>query len=970
MRIVPAQTKTVVPALLVRITVVFALVGSMISFTINTANASMPSNGYYGCNSGIKNTDNNLPEDFDPVNDSALTPEGHYVIFDGSLVLGSSCGGDVVVSTEAGTIQASAFNNNAWITSIFIPSNTRVNPVADDNYAQLRAFAGTDRLTTFYYCGEWPIANTGLDVEEKTWITCPSAPTMIQAFNVGNTYIKFRPSSSDGGSPTVTYTVTAYPLGGDAFEANVGIVYNDSDGLSDITQYEILGLLPEATYTFSISANNGYFDSNDSSRSVSMRTPPGDGWYLCSTGVYNEDQVNHPRSYLIDLGAVVANLNCDGAVIIRPGVIGIDEGFIESSITSVSIPESVQYLYKAFQDSTQLSQVTFLGNSQLEYLGDNSFEGTGLSTINIPTAVETIGEYAFLNATHLASVNFSNNSQLDFIDYGAFKGTVLNSITIPAGVSRIERGAFVGTASLSNIEVNNANEDFRSVNGVLFRLDEDDLYELYKYPEAKLGSSYTIPDGLESISTDAFANTDLSFVNIPSTVYFIWADAFIGTDLVSYNFCSETDLTLTWLSPEERVCYTNWRTPLSAITNGPKVGETVYASAFERELPRTLYKDENDYRANTTDYPTPEEYVYRITKQPNVPATSVDHQPYDAYESLTIAEQSNWYTEIESISGYAYQFSWKAFMCVPQSGSELTKPNELSLSYVSREDGLLSDGSFDGAHNSMFTQAATDWHQNLNLGQTLRSAVGFLPPDFVDTYTRSFLGDLDPAWHSLIWGLLDINASCGPGKELKALTITDATGSPVMTKSFDIPAQLNVEISGDNVQVSSVGVTIGVTGTASRNYFNAALWGLTTISDGTSTTPPTQEPTEPPTTPPTTTQTPTASAAISPVLTNKSIKLKASFSERSSKLSAKEKKKLLRVVASMGSKVTGGKVVGYVQLDGNTSNDRKLSTARARAVAKFLADNGIKVRLVTKGKGALNNKESSRRANITLRYVE
>lgn len=126
----------------------------------------------------------------------------------------------------------------------------------------------------------------------------------------------------------------------------------------------------------------------------------------------------------------------------------------------------------------------------------------------------------------------------------------------------------------------------------------------------------------------------------------------------------------------------------------------------------------------------------------------------------------------------------------------------------------------------------------------------------------------------------------------------------------------------------------------------------------------------PPTTPPSTTQAPATSAAISPVLTNKSMKLKVSFSERSSRLSAKEKKKLLRVVANVGSKVTGGKVIGYVQLDGNSSNDRKLSTARARAVSKFLADNGIKVRIVTKGKGALNNKESSRRANITLRYAE
>jgi hypothetical protein len=482
MRNAPAKSKLVVMALLVRLSVVFALVSSMISFTITPASASMSGDGYYNCNTGVWQSP--VIEDFDITRDQALTPEGTYLVWDGSLWLGFSCGGDVVVSPEASSIQASAFNGNQIITSIRIPANTRVNQVPDDTFADRRAFAGTTDPFTVYYCGEWSLANTG--IEGKIWVTCPSAPTIKVTFNAGLTYIEFRPSSSDGGSPTMTYTVTAYPVGGVAFDATVGRSFNLNDG-AEYTQYEILGLQSETKYTFSISANNGHFDSNDSERSIEVTTAPEVGWYLCATGEVTPDQDAHPLSYRINNEAtVVENNGCSGAVVIRPGVFAIVQGFKDSLITSVTIPESVRYLYNAFQDSIQLSQVTFLGVSRLTDIDLSSFEGTNLSSIIIPSSVEYIGEYAFRDATQLVNVNFAENSQLDFIDYGAFKDTSLSAITIPQMVSGIDRNAFMDTASLTTIEVAAANETFRSVDGVLFRVDEDALYELYKYPQAKL----------------------------------------------------------------------------------------------------------------------------------------------------------------------------------------------------------------------------------------------------------------------------------------------------------------------------------------------------------------------------------------------------------------------------------------------------------------------------------------------------
>jgi hypothetical protein len=245
--------------------------------------------------------------------------------------------------------------------------------------------------------------------------------------------------------------------------------------------------------------------------------------------------------------------------------------------------------------------------------------------------------------------------------------------------------------------------------------------------------------------------------------------------------------------------YRNWKTPLSAITNGPKVGETVYASAFERELPRSLFKEDvvedndyifDDYQTNIDYFPTPEEYVYRITKTPNDPATSVDHQPHVAYESLTSEEQSDWY-DYGGFGGTDYRFSWHAFMCVsyPNDIPVATKPTGLTYSYASREDGILSDGSLNAAHNLMFKNAAQDWiSRGEGSVQTALSVVGSKHNDA--NYTQAFLGESDGVWHSYVWGLLEISASCGAGETFKALRIAEDQNSPITTKNFAITETL------------------------------------------------------------------------------------------------------------------------------------------------------------------------------------
>jgi LPXTG-motif cell wall-anchored protein len=269
-------------------------------------------------------------------------------------------------------------------------------------------------------------------------------------------------------------------------------------------------------------------------------------------------------------------------------------------------------------------------------------------------------------------------------------------------------------------------------------------------------------------------------------------------------------------------------------------GETIYATAFERPLSRNLFKPDElngNYFTDVANYPTPEEYVYRITRTPNVEATSVDHQSNDGYEMLSATAQQDWYSEISPTTPYL--FSWKAFMCVGSGAPSI--PTQLSSRYASREDGIRPNSSFSSYHNDRFRDAATAWISAAS--PSTRTLVG--PTISVGGgYTEALLGDPDSnGYWSKALGILDVTSSCGVGKTLEALTIVDSGDNPITTKAFVIPSQLRLDVPGTNVLVDSTGITIGVTGGLAAPEFHAALWGLTTVFDSTT---PTPTPTTPP----------------------------------------------------------------------------------------------------------------------------
>ena len=126
---------------------------------------------------------------------------------------------------------------------------------------------------------------------------------------------------------------------------------------------------------------------------------------------------------------------------------------------------------------------------------------SSIKTVNIGNGVTTIGDFAF------------------FACYN------LTSCSIPDSVTTIGNCAFAYCESLTNITVDANNKYYSSDSyGVLFNKDKTTLIQ---YPIGNTGTSYTIPDSVTTIYTDAFLHsTTLTSVTIPDSVTTIGNSAF------------------------------------------------------------------------------------------------------------------------------------------------------------------------------------------------------------------------------------------------------------------------------------------------------------------------------------------------------------------------------------------------------------------------------------------------------------
>ena len=236
------------------------------------------------------------------------------------------------------------------------------------------------------------------------------------------------------------------------------------------------------------------------------------------------------------------NLKSLEEVVIGSGITEIAENMFGScsNLTSVDLGAVEIIGEYAFYGCSALESIDLGG---VEEIGDMAFGNcSSLDAIDLSSAI-VIGAGAFgMDGTPgVESVVFG--SALEEIGVSAFEGTALSSVNIPARVSTIGFAAFSYTSDLSEITVDAGNRYFFLEDGVLYK-NINNGYELVVYPMALASSSDTYTVKEDTVRIEAYAFAGLKDKNVfkkvvfPYTVVTIGDGAFYESGITEYTFNS------------------------------------------------------------------------------------------------------------------------------------------------------------------------------------------------------------------------------------------------------------------------------------------------------------------------------------------------------------------------------------------------------------------------------------------------
>ena len=178
----------------------------------------------------------------------------------------------------------------------------------------------------------------------------------------------------------------------------------------------------------------------------------------------------------------------------------IGSGFIQyenvaNSIKKITLPETI----------TDLDEFAF---SRCHSLTD----------INLPNGITAISDYVFYNNYSLEKLDLPDN--LVSIGYYSFINCrSLKEFDIPSSLTDVWDNFTAGCESLECFKIagdpNGSSDSFKCVDGVLFNAKGN---KLVRYPAAKEGTAYVIPEGTEELGSQAFSDSYIIEVTLPSTM--------------------------------------------------------------------------------------------------------------------------------------------------------------------------------------------------------------------------------------------------------------------------------------------------------------------------------------------------------------------------------------------------------------------------------------------------------------------
>ena len=219
-----------------------------------------------------------------------------------------------------------------------------------------------------------------------------------------------------------------------------------------------------------------------------------------------------------------------------------------TDLRAITFPSSVMVIgTNAFRNDKALKMVAF--NEGLEQIHANAFIGTGVISVELPSTLDRLGQYAFYSCPNLKTVAFQGavrgfDGDIDYIQTSnyltvlapenswALHGqlgdvfascTALESVAFSDNQEFVGKNMFLGCKALKDVTLGTWTEEIRR----------------HAFYGCSALQEIVFPENLEKIEDSAFrACTDLRKITIPSSVMVIGTNAFRGDKelkIVTFN---------------------------------------------------------------------------------------------------------------------------------------------------------------------------------------------------------------------------------------------------------------------------------------------------------------------------------------------------------------------------------------------------------------------------------------------------
>ena len=185
-----------------------------------------------------------------------------------------------------------------------------------------------------------------------------------------------------------------------------------------------------------------------------------------------------------------------------------------SDVTNYKIPATVTQIgTDAFRNS-DISNVELPDG--LVSVGDRAFYGCKkLQQIILPNTVTTLGVSCFSQCSELKILQMSD-SITEIGEYAFAECSGLEKLALPSSLKSIGENAFIDCRGLKTIALDEQNDDYKIIDGILYTKDGTHLVHC---PARLDVICYSIPDTVIQVDNYAFQHTkSLEYISIPASV--------------------------------------------------------------------------------------------------------------------------------------------------------------------------------------------------------------------------------------------------------------------------------------------------------------------------------------------------------------------------------------------------------------------------------------------------------------------